>query len=183
MLYVDKKGVINMGDIRGIIIDPDTGLQTGYIAEGDKIIRKASMDYLNNTDEWRIESFVKGHTAELKKWMDDLSSLDKAFLFSVAPYISYDDCHLQHLNGNDITTSDLIDVVSLDKTRLHQVINSLISKDILYKGKNSKNRQYFVNPWLFCKGNRINRVLKTMFKNYRIRVLGGVRWCDLKPDK
>lgn len=35
------------------------------------------------------------------------------------------------------------------------------------------------HQWLFCKGNRINKVLKTMFKNYRIRVLGGVKWKDM----
>ena len=63
--------------------------------------------------------------------------------------------------------------------KLSKVIRSLIDKDILYKGKNSKNVQYFVNPWLFCKGNRINKVLKTMFENYKIRTYG-VRWGELK---
>jgi hypothetical protein len=72
----------------------------------------------------------------------------------------------------------LVEITGLSRGAVYDAINSLIRKDIIYKGRNSKNRQYFVNPWLFCKGNRINKVLKTMFKNYRIRVLGGVKWKD-----
>jgi len=66
---------------------------------------------------------------------------------------------------------------------LYETIKSLAKKDIIYRGKNSKNRQYFVNPWLFCKGNRINKVLKTMFKNYRIKILGGKQWKYVKDGK
>ena len=58
------------------------------------------------------------------------------------------------------------------------MINGLIEKDILYKGRNSRNVQYFANPWLFCKGNRINKVLKTMFKNYEIRTMDKTKWKD-----
>jgi hypothetical protein len=54
------------------------------------------------------------------------------------------------------------------------------SKDIICRNKNSKERQYFVNPWLFCKGNRINKVLQTMFRNYGVRVCGGIKWKHIK---
>ena len=112
--------------------------------------------------------------------MNDLSQAEKAFLFSILPYISYEDCHLQYGNGIDIGTEDLIDITKLSRPLVYQTVKSLISKDILYKGRNSKNRQYFVNPWLFCKGNRINKVLKTMFKNYHIRSMGGKKWGSIK---
>lgn len=95
-------------------------------------------------------------------------------------YISYDDCHLQYGNGRDIGTEDLVGITNMARRTVFETINSLTDKDILYRGKNSKNRQYFVNPWLFCKGNRINKVLRTMFKNYRIRVLGGMQWKDVR---
>jgi hypothetical protein len=170
----------NMDDIRGIIIDPDTGEQVGYLCDGDKVLRKASIEYLDNMQEWKIEHFFKGHIGEINKWLNELSIHEKAFLFSIVPYISYEDCHLQYSNGKDIGTEDLIKITKMARRTIFEVINSLVAKDILYKGKNSKNRQYFINPWLFCKGNRINKVLKTMFKNYRIRVLNNIKWGDLK---
>jgi hypothetical protein len=54
----------------------------------------------------------------------------------------------------------------------------LLKKDIIYRGKNSENNQWFVNPWLFSRGSTINKVLKTMFQNYHIRTKG-CRWKDL----
>lgn len=117
----------------GLIVNPDTGDVTGEVYEGDRVIRKASVEYLNNTQVWKLDSFFMGHVAEIKNWTQELTMHEKAFLFSIVPYIGYEDCCF-------------------------------------------KERQFFINPWLFCKGNRINNVLKTMFRNYKIRVLGGVAW-------
>jgi predicted HTH transcriptional regulator len=150
--------------------------------EGDRILRSKSQEYLQNTQEWKIEHFYKGHTSEIRKIMKELSANEKAFLFSIATYIGYEDCCLKYDNGENITSEDLIQITNLGRTTVFDVISSLIKKDILYKGRNSKNRQYFINPWLFCKGNRINKVLKTMFQNYRIRILEGKRWKDVKHD-
>lgn len=166
--------------IKGIIINPDTGEEMGFLCDGDRVVRKASIEFLTTTQEWKMEQFFKGHIGEIKKWMDELSVYEKSFLFSIVPYISYDDCHLQYGNGRDIGTEDLVGITKMARRMVYEVINSLTEKDILYRGKNSKNRQYFVNPWLFCKGNRINKVLRTMFKNYRIRVLGGLQWKDVR---
>jgi hypothetical protein len=165
--------------VKGIIVNPETGEQAGEIHPGDRIVRKKSVEYLQKTEVWNLENFFKGHISEIRKWQGELSVYEKAFLFSVVTYVSYEDCHLQYDNGRDIGTEDLVQLSGISRRTAYRVIESLIKKDILYRGKNSNGRQYFVNPWLFCKGNRINKVLKTMFKNYRIRVMGGIRWKDL----
>ena len=105
------------------------------------------------------------------------------FLFSIAPYVSFEDNHLQIGRGKkavDIGTEDLINITGMSRSTLYETINLLASKDIIYRGINSRNRQYFVNPWLFCKGNMINKVLKTMFKNYKVRSKGNIPWKDLE---
>lgn len=160
----------------GLIVNPDTGDVTGEVYEGDRVIRKASVEYLNNTQVWKLDSFFMGHVAEIKNWTQELTMHEKAFLFSIVPYIGYEDCCLKHSNGNPLGTEDLAKVTGMPRRTVYEVIGTLTKKDILYKGKNSKERQFFINPWLFCKGNRINNVLKTMFRNYKIRVLGGVAW-------
>ncbi len=164
------------------IVKYDTGEVENELREGDrvKITRKESIDYLNQFQSWEMERFYKGHIGEITALMKELSTNEKAFLFSIALYVGYEDCCLKYLNGRDITTKDLLVITGLSNGALHKTINSLVKKDIIYKGKNSKNRQYFINPWLFCKGNRINKVLKTMFKNYKVRVCDGVKWKDIK---
>ena len=131
-----------------------------------------------NYEIWNLELFYKGNVKEIQAIMKELNVYEKAFLYSIVPYIGYDDCCLKYNNGNELSFEKMIEISGISKGKLSETIKSLIDKDILYKGKNSKNTQYFVNPWLFCKGNRINKVLKTMFKNYKIRTFG-VRWKEL----
>ena len=116
-------------------------------------------------------------------WWKSFPRTRRLFFFAICSICGYDDCCLKFPNGTDITSKHLIEITGLSNGAVHDTINSLVKKDIIYKGKNSKNRQYFINPWLFCKGNRINKVLKTMFKNYNIRIYGGTKWKDLKEWK
>ncbi len=127
-----------------------------------------------------MESFYKGNIDELRKNMSNLDVYEKAFLFSIVPYIGYEDCCLKYDNGRELKFESLLEITGISRAKLQSVVNSLIEKDIIYKGKNSNAIQYFVNPWLFCKGNRINKVLRTMFKNYKIQVFDGTKWKDLK---
>lgn len=163
-----------------LLVDKDDGDIYGELGEGDRILRSNTIEYLKSTEEWKMEHFYKGCIDEIKQIMKELSTNEKAFLFAVAPYVGYEDCCIKHQNGDDITTEDLVGLTGLGRTTLFSVINSLCEKDILYKGKNSKAKQYFMNPWIFAKGNRINKVLKTMFKNYRIRIMGNKKWKDIK---
>lgn len=182
-----------MGDkpIKGHVVSPETGEIYTEIFEGDSILRGGSKKALKKIKEkkeakiietlvWDMSNFMKMNTMEMRLWMKDLSQNEKVFLFSIVPYVSYDDCHLQDVGGEDMGTEDLVKIVGISRSVTYKTIESLLKKDIIYKGKNSKNKQYFVNPWLFCKGNRINKVLKTMFQNYKIRILGDKRWKDVR---
>jgi hypothetical protein len=156
------------------------GKKIGVINKGDRIIRNQTLEYLELTHEWNLESFYKGHIGEIRKVLLDLDIYEKAFLMSITPYVGYEDCCIKYDNGNTIGTEDMIKLSGLKRARTYETIKSLIKKDIIYKGKNSKEKQYFINPWLFCKGHRINKVLQTMFQNYKVRVLGGVPWKNIK---
>lgn len=157
--------------------------------EGDRVLRRASIEAFRElkhkkeqSQDWSkvMQSFYKGNINELRKNMSNLDIYEKAFLFSIVSYIGYEDCCLKYDNGKELKFESLIEITGISRAKLQSVINSLIEKDIIYKGKNSNTIQYFINPWLFCKGNRINKVLKTMFQNYKIQVLNGTKWKDLK---
>ena len=163
------------------LVSVKTGEIQDEIREGDRvrITRKKSIEHLEQYDDWKLEHFYKGHTDEIRKLMQSLSLNEKAFLFAVVVYVGYEDCCLKHSNGNDITPDDLPELVGMGKSLMYETLNSLVKKEVLYRGKNGTNRQIFINPWLFCKGNRINKVLKTMFKNYKVRVCGNIPWKHL----
>jgi hypothetical protein len=184
--------IVNCSDTDRAVLNKKTGEIEYNLQAGDRIVKANSVDSLIKKQakakredpkvsmEWNLENFFKVHVPEMRLWMKDLSQTERSFLFSVATFISFDDCHLQFDNGVDIGSEDLVKITGLSRSVVYDTINSLVKKDILYKGKNSVNRQYFVNPWLFCKGNRVNKVLKTMFKNYRVRVLNKKKWGDIK---
>lgn len=174
-----------------VVVNPETGEITDDLRPGDRIVRKKSSDSYQKQvkknsestpdyQNWNLDNFYRANISELALWMDDLSQTEKAFLFSVSPYISFEDCRLIYGNGVDIGTEDLIKITKQSRSVVYETVDSLIKKDIIYKGRNSRTRQYFINPWLFSKGNRINKVLKAMFGNYKIKVLNGKRWKDLK---
>lgn len=127
-----------------------------------------------------VKMFYMGNIEEIKLIMKELDVYERAFLFSVAPYMGYDDCCIKYPNGKELKVEQIAEISGMSVRKAQDVIQSLINKDMLCKNKNSKNIQYFVNPLIFCKKRRANKVLRTMFKNYEIRTKGNVKWKDLK---
>jgi hypothetical protein len=165
------------------------GKKLRAVKEGDRLQSGASLDAYRNKklreeaanksgdkQEWNLEHFFKGHIPEIRELMKSLSVYERAFLFSVATYVGYEDCCIKYDNGKCLDFEALVDVSGMSRGKLSQILGDLIKADIIYKGSNSKGIQYFINPWIYCKGVRINAVLKTMFKNYHVRVLGGKQW-------
>lgn len=161
-----------------LLVDGETGEVIGEINPGDRIVRSKSIEYLKDTQDWKIKHFYKGNIEENRKQMDNLETYERAFIFSVANYIGYD-CCIKYDNGKCLDFDDLVKLSRISKGKCSETINSLIAKSIVYKEKSSKGIQYFVNPWMFCKGNRISKELKTMFANYRIKVKDDMRWGDI----
>lgn len=168
-----------------IVIDADTGEVLTRLEEGDRIIRSKSIEYLEDFESWKKVGFFKGYTDELRMVIPTLSTTEKAVLLSLLPYVSATACDMkfsngiEFSNGKDMKLEGVIKVCGLSRNTTVDVINSLVKKDILYKGRNSKGNQFFMNPWLIHRGGTINKTLKTMFENYRIKTKGNVKWKDL----
>lgn len=165
---------------KAAVVDNESGEVLTDLYQGDRILRKRSIEKLKEVRDWKIEHFYKGNLREIAKWMKDLSTNERAMLFTLTPYMGFDDCCLKKENGEMVTFDFIASISDMGRATVSRTINLLIKKDILYRGKNSKERQYFINPWLFCKGNRINNILQTMFRNYKIRVCQNIKWGNLK---
>lgn len=166
-----------------LIIDSSTGEILNELSPGDKIVKKKTIDFLKeqkDLQEWNITHFYKGNIDEIKKLNNDLSIYEMGLLYAIVPYVNYDDCCLKYSNGTELTFDDIVQLSNISKGKVSSTLNNLLKKDIIYRGRNSKGMQYFVNPWLFCRGSKINVILKTMFKNYRIRVHQGKKWSEIE---
>lgn len=160
-----------------ILIDENTGTIIRRLGKGDRIIRKQSIEYLKSDIKRR--HFVRVDEDEGRMIVKELTPSERAVLFQLQYYVSYESGLISHSNGREIGFNDIVELTGLSRRTVALVIESLVSKDILYKGKNSKRVQYYMNPWIASKGVAPNATLKEMFKNYRIRSRGDAMWKDL----
>lgn len=169
-----------------LIIDSNSEV-IGHISPGDRIIRASSAKQYKewieqqheDKNKWVISDFCKVSAQEQRLWNKDLTLNEKAFLFSIQPYLSFDN-DLCNDKGVQIGTEELIYLIGISRRTVFDIIKSLTSKFIVYQGKNGRGRQYIINPWIMCKGVYVKSDYKALFRDYRIRTLGGKRWGDLK---
>lgn len=189
-------------DENGEIKEEFKGKRIVGLEHGDRVLRRASSEYLakkiKQSKERAIErikemqkdkatymncltdTFTKADTKEFKLLLGELNVYEKAFLLSVMPYVGYEDCAIKKDNGSPLSVKECAQISGMSERKAFEVISSLKDKCIIYKGKTGKETQYFMNPWLFSKGNKLNKVLKYMFRNYKVRCKGMKPWKDLQ---
>ena len=161
------------------VIDPDTGEVIDYIGPGDSILREAKQKLDDDIISWSCGGFIKGNVKELKLILPILSQGQRSLLFALMPYVNYKDCLICHSNGKDIGLGKIATIAGINIKTARKITRELVSLDILCINKNSRNNQYFMNPWLIYRGVSINKTLKAMFKNYQIKSCKNIRWKDL----
>ena len=165
-----------------LVIDEDSGEVVNRLVEGDRILKAKSIEKLKNQDKWVTGSFSKINNEEMKLLTQLLTASECSVILKLIPYVSYNSCVIQHQNGKDINFDGIVKLCGMSYVTTMETVNSLVSKDILYKGRNSKGNQYFMNPWIAYRGNTINKVLFDMFKNYKVLSRGGKAWKEIKAD-
>jgi len=161
-----------------VVVDTSTGEILNR--EGDKvrIVRKESIEHLKSVTSMEGRQFYKGYVEELRLILPKLSQAEKSFLMSLSPNIIYYSCLLAFPNGHELNIGNMTQLSGYSKKTVIKLLQSLKEKDIVYRGTNSRNIQWYMNPWLFSKGHTSNKVLKSMFKNYYIQHKG-CKWKDL----
>lgn len=163
-----------------IIVDKNTGEIKDSIKIGDaiKITRKEQDEYMKNTIEIPFKSFIKLNTDEMPLLAKDLNKYDFTFLIAISKYAGYNDNCIKNRRGKPMTIDEIAYVFDMPRSSVYKSIKRLMEENILCKAKTSEF-QLYICPYILCKGNRTNKVLQTMFRNYRIRSIGGVKWGKL----
>lgn len=162
------------------IVNLDTGEIVTKLEEGDRVVRNSSRELLNTTYKIVTKNFVKINVDEVMALLPTLSKSEGSVFLNLIPYISYRTCCLQYSNGREVNLDTIVSITGMSKPTVIGAVEGLISKDVLYKGRNSKSNQYFVNPWIANKGMIANKVLQQMFRNYRVKSLNNIKWGDME---
>lgn len=134
--------------------------------EGDAVVRAGSRKYLKRTMDVTGESpFVKMYTKPMAKLARSLSGPEMNMVYYLLPYINYESGALKHPNGKLLNRQFIAMEMGQSERTVDRLLQALKSKKVISHNYVGKDVQYFVNPWLFMKGQRINKTLYEMFQN------------------
>lgn len=155
------------------IIDLETGEYFGELEEGDRIVKKKSVDYLSNTVPLQVtgRKFIKLYANVTKLLMEDLVSITEYKVFlTMVNNIQYNTFLLGKDNGNLLKISDLCKLSGVSLSSCKRVMTRFEELGIIKKGKD----KIFCNPYVFCRGNRAYKSVLDMFKDtkYNIKYKG-----------
>ena len=138
------------------------------IRNGDRIVRKESVDYLNDTVPWGENMpFVKMFTGFLPEIALKLSGGAAVVALGLSRYIAYGSNLLcKRSSNNPLNNEDIIEITNYTKRQVIRIMDELVKEKIFARTKVGTNYQYYANPYIFSKGARINKTLEAMFKNY-----------------
>lgn len=162
------------------VVDSGTGEVLSELQEGDRIVRAKSIEYYKSLSKRRRgRSFSKVDISEGTLLLKELDPKERSLLFLLQYFVSYDSCLIRKSPGADMSLSDIVERSGYSRRIVCETLNSLIKKNIIYKGKNGRNVQFFMNPWVVQRGSGANKTLFEMFRHYRIRSLGNITWEEL----
>jgi hypothetical protein len=156
-----------MANVVRILNDNDE--EIGQIYEGDRIVRKKSIEFLKDTITWKTKDpFIKMFPESLRVVALNSSGTELAIIMSLVECIDYDTGMLSSHKGFPITNIDIEDITGFNKKTIIVAMDNIVCNKIFSRNKVGRSYQYFANPFIFMKGKRITTTLHAMFKNYKI---------------
>lgn len=148
------------------MMDYETGSDAGELYEGDRIIRKQSIDYLQSTTEiLPNEPYAKAFLKPMFQIAKTLKGTELQMVYFLLPYLSYESGMLKHPNGQPLHRNYIAEKTELSLSSVDRILQKLKENRIISRNVTGNEVQYFMNPWLFMRGKRINKTLYEMFKN------------------
>jgi hypothetical protein len=157
------------GKLQNAIINTDTGEIIDYVNEGDTIFRKESKDFLLGKAKIKYDSFGIYDDAELQALSEELDVFTFGVIAKLMCHLKYESNMLAYKNGKPITAEGMAKMLKISRAKTYSVISKLIDLDVICKVKNSRENQYYMNPFLAYRGKYVQKVLSDMFRNYKRR--------------
>lgn len=97
----------------------------------------------------------------------DISGISLAIAIFLQTYAKYQSNLIAYDNGRPISNDDIVKLTEYSKPTVVKCMDELVSTKVFARVKVGKSYQYYANPYIFCKGKRVNKTLIDMFKNYK----------------
>ncbi len=149
------------------IVSDATGEIIDELHEGDRIVRGNSTDYLNQTIEMEKDKrFLKIYDTTFSLLADEpLTGNQWRIIATLSTHFQYGSGLVAFSNGVPLTPNHICQLTNVSRSTVFDTLDILVKKRILAKTKVGNDVKYFINPYLFCRGNRINKTLHSMFKD------------------
>jgi hypothetical protein len=125
---------------------------------GDRILRKKTIDYFKDSITLK-HKFVKANDLALYNTNSYAKYINKLLIF-----VGYMDGILKFSNGVFLKNKHISEIFEINTRNTNRVMNELAKQDIVHKHKKDKVIYYTFNPWIACRGKRIDIDLYNEFK-------------------
>lgn len=151
--------------LQGNIVDLDTGEKI------EDAFRKTRED----TVALKGVTFTKLSIVGARKMLEVLTPTEITMVIGLAPYVSYVDCCIRAGGrGEVMSAQDIAKALEMDDAKVYRLIKSLEEKGVMghhatgsilngYEGKVRK--VYTVNPYIYCRGKKVNRAVYDFYEN------------------
>ena len=143
----------------GVIIeeikDNDTFVKIGH---GDRVLRKSSIDYFQDTKE------IKKRFIKVNDQATNMLSKYGKYICLLLRYIGYMDGILKFSNGIYLTNKSISKIFGISERNAIKILDDLIKEDVIHKHKDKNKNYYTFNPWIASKGKRVSTDLYNEFK-------------------
>jgi hypothetical protein len=141
---------------------------------GDRILRKKSIDYLENTIEInKDESFIKLYLKAIDVLADEnLNASEYRMCIKLLPYMRYESGLIAYENGRYLDKKTISEIMKLNIRSIERTLETLTDKKIFARTRMGNEIKYYINPFIFMKGTRINKTLYSMFENSKWNCYG-----------
>lgn len=92
-----------------------------------------------------------------------LNLTEMGIIYTLSFHIRYEDNLLYNDNGTPAKKKDLSKILDLAHNAVDKYMASLVDKGVLAKVKVKRSVNYYLNPYIFYRGNRIDDTLLNMF--------------------
>lgn len=152
------------------LVDPETG-ERFLAGEGERYYKETKSE---ESPAKIGRDFMKLFISSAEKMYKELTPAEIVMVMRLAQFVSYTDCVLRkNGRGEVMGVTDVAEVLELDKSYVYRIFGSLEKKGVIghhvtgsilkeYSGRARK--VYTVNPFIYCKGEYVNRAVYDYYR-------------------
>jgi hypothetical protein len=131
-------------------------------------VKKKQDEQVEDKIAWKIgDHFVKLYIDNICAVVNSLTGTEVWIAMLLAQYIK-PISNMVAINNNPVNNADIMIITGYKEQHVIDLMKSLVNKRIFSKNRVGRSNQYFANPFIFTRGNKINATLYDMFKNYKV---------------